>query len=189
MSSIIFCIFPAFIGMASGLYLNSIGFAFYNQTSMMWVFLLCQFGGSLQQTIFWLTPPFIIQILINHFKVRCNSEKNDLFEDCRECIDIFDAYSKSFRIFLLIYFIFNQSFAIFYIFSSFITMMRPDFLSLQGAFVGTIGQWVNIFFVIFALLIITGAIDDSFESLQGLKRPIQEQLLKSNEQLEKIYLE
>ena len=63
--------------------------------------------------------------------------------------------------------------------------MRPDFLSLQGAFVGTIGQWVNIFFVIFALLIITGAIDDSFESLQGLKRHIQEQLLKSNEQLEK----
>ena len=59
-------------------------------------------------------------------------------------------------------------------------------VKFQGfPYCGVIGQGIFIIFVIYALIIITGAIDDSYENLRGLKRPIQEKLLRSNEEAEK----
>ena len=56
---------------------------------------------------------------------------------------------------------------------------------------GFFGIWGTIFTVVFALNILTGEIENSFEKLQGLKRPIQEKLLHCPGEVEKaqmIYL-
>ena len=165
--------------------MNNIAFMFFSSPSNPYTFLFLQLAASLQQTTFWFLPPFMIQILLAHFQVKCQSRKVHLFKDSIKCIDEFEAFSKALTFFLMIYFMFNQSFAIFYIFSVFITVMRPNVLDIKGALPGMIGQGIFIIFVIYALIVITGSIDASFEKLQGLKRPIQEKLLRSNEESEK----
>ena len=171
--------------MTTGLYMNQIALTFYSSQSNPYTYLFMQLAATLQQTIFWLLPPFMIQILLAHFQVKCQSRKIHLFKDSIKCIDEFEAFSKALRLFLMSYFMFNQSFAIFYIFAVLITAMRPNVLEIPGALFGIIGQGVFIIFVIYALVVITGAIDESFEKLQGLKRPIQEKLLRTNEESEK----
>ena len=108
-----------------------------------------------------------------------------MFKHCIECIDEFEAISKALNLFLIFYFTLNQNFGIFFIFATLATAMKPKFFEINGALPGVIGQGIFIIFVIYALIIITGAIGDSFENLRGLKRPIQEKLLRSNDESEK----
>ena len=174
--------------MASGLYMNSIAFTLYEPPSNIKTYLVLQLVLALQQTIFWLIPPFMIQILLANFRVKCQLRKIHLFKNCTECIDEFESFSKALNIFLMFYFMLNQSFAVFYIFTILATAMKPDFLNMKGALFGVTGQGVFMVFVIFALIVITGAIDESFENLKGLKRPIQEKLLRSTNESEKAQM-
>ena len=171
--------------MTSGLYLNTIAFTFYAVPSNIITYLVLQLAGSLQQTIFWLIPPFMIQILLANFRVKCNSRKIHLLKNCIECMDEFESFSKALNFFLIFYFMLNQNFAIFFIFATLRAAMKPNLLNLKGALFGVIGQGVFMVFVIYALIVITGTIDESFENLKGLKRPIQETLLRSNQESEK----
>ena len=177
--------FAAFLGMASGIYINHIAFTLHEAVTNINTYLVLQLVLSLQQTMFWLIPPYMIQILLTKFKSKCQARKIHFFKHCIECIDEFEAFSKAFNYFLMFYFMINQNFAIFFIFATLITAMKPNFLDTKGALPGVIGQGIFIIFVIYALIIITGAIDESYENLRGLKRPIQEKLLRSKEESEK----
>ena len=171
--------------MTTGAYINSVAFSLYDSVSDIYSYLVLQLAVSIQQTMFWLIPPFMLQILLTNFKSKCQSRKIHLFKQCIECIDEFEAISKALNFFFIFYFMLNQNFAIFYIFATLATAMKPKFFEINGALPGVIGQGIFIIFVIYALIIITGAIDESFENLRELKRPIQEKLLRSNEEAEK----
>ena len=135
--------FAGFLGMTTGLYMNNIAFTFYSSPTNLYTYLFFQLAASLQQTIFWLLPPFMIQILLAHFQVKCQSRKIHLFKDSIKCIDEFGAFSKALRLFLMNYFMFNQSFAIFYIFAVLITAMRTNILEIPGALFRLIGKQTN----------------------------------------------
>ena len=156
-------------------------------TNMVWLYILTQFAVFLHITIVWLTPPFVIQILLAYFNIACNSAEINLFEKCKECLDIYDSFVKSFRYFLFAYFIFNQSFGIFYIFTVLSQIMSPK-LSSVGTLINASGNIGGIICIIFSLIIITGAIDESFESLQSLKIPIQKRLLMCPGEMEKAQM-
>ena len=179
----------AFLGMTIGYYTNAMAFGFYNPTrANLWVYLLCQLGISIQQAIFLLTPPFLIQILLEHLNMRTNYEKCTTFEDCKKTLDIFATLSKSFNPFLLVYFTFNQVFAIFNVCSTASMVSGTNSLGAPGALMGFCGLWVMFFAVIFSLNVLTGEIEDSFEKLKGLKLPIQEKLLQCQGEVEKAQM-
>ena len=93
-----------FLGLLTGLYTNSMAYAFSDQSSdMTWFYLLTQLGVMLHITITWLTPLVIIQILLTYLNGKCNSAKVNLFEECKECLDIHNSFSISFRLFFFVY--------------------------------------------------------------------------------------
>ena len=163
-------------------YLNTIIYAFHSPTKMLWVYLLCQLGMAIQQAFYWLTPPFIIQILLEHFNIRLNSDKMILFEDYKNNIEMFALFSKSFKFFLLVYFTFNQIYLVLYAFTIFSIAMQ------YGGLLGVLGLWGQIIAAIFAFNIFTGEIENSFEKLKGLKIPIQERLLQCPGEVEKAQM-
>ena len=178
----------AFLLMIITYYLNASAMAFYNPTKMMWVYLLCQLGISIQQTIYWLTPLFVIQILLENLNIRCNSDMKKLsFEHCRKSLDSFASFSKSFKTFLFVYFTFIQIYLIFYTFSISSQIMM-GYLSQKGGLLGVSGQFVHIMSIIFPFNIITGEIENSFERLKGLKSPVQERLLHCPGEVEKAQM-
>ena len=141
-----------FLGMAIGFITNSMAYTADYPSDMMWFYILSQFLVLLQVTIAWLTPPLVIQILLEYFNVTCNSAQVNLFEKCKECLDIHDTFVKSFRYFLFAYFIFNQSFGIFYIFTVLSQAMGPTFLSTEGTLMSVLGNTGGIICIIFALI-------------------------------------
>ena len=64
--------FRARLPQSSGFILT---FAYYS-------FLVLQLAVSIQQTMFWLIPPFMLQILLTNFKSKCQSRKINLFKQC-----------------------------------------------------------------------------------------------------------
>ena len=179
----------AFLGMIITYYLTAMGFALYSQAKMMWVYLLCQLGISIQQSIYWLTPIFIIQILLENFNIRCNSHmKRISFENCKKNLDIFAFFSKSFKTFLLVYFTFTQIYVIFLTFTILSQMLKTDFLNQEGGLLGISGQFGHTLSLILAFNITTGEIENSFEILKGLKTPIQERLLQCPGEVEKAQM-
>ena len=175
-----------FLGLLTGLYTNSMAYTFSDQSSdMTWFYLLTQLGVMLHITITWLTPLVIIQILLAYLNGKCNSAKVNLFEECKECLDIHNSFSKSFRLFFFVYFIYNQSYAIFFVFSALRRIIDPDIQRTVEGVIGALGVTGQIIFVLISLIIITGAIDESFESLQGLKIPIQDKLLMCPGEMER----
>ena len=175
----------AFLGMLITNYLTVAAMAFHNPANMMWVYLLCQLGLAIQQTVYWLTPIFVIQILLENFNIRCNSDINKFsFEAYRKNIDIFAFFSKSFKTFLLVFFTFTQIHVIFYSFSL-LSMIMTDFLSQEVGLLGISGQLGHIISVIFVFNITTGEIENTFEKLKGLKTPVQERLLQCPGEVEK----
>ena len=153
---------------------------------MTWLYLISQFGVAFQVTMAWMTPPFLIQILLLHFNVTCTSEKINLFKECKKCLEMYSSFSKSFRTFFLVYFIFNQIYSIFYIFYVITELMKPVYV--RGALMGVVSQSVQTAFVIFALNSTSSAIDESFESLQNIKIQIHERLLQCPGEEEKAQM-
>ena len=174
--------------MLIGICVNTVMYVVYysSQSIMTWVYLFTQFGVAFQVTMAWMTPPFLIQILLLHFNVTCRSKKFNLFKECKKCLDMYNSFSKSFRVFFFVYFIFNQIYSIFYIFYVFTKLMKPVYI--WGALMGVVSQSVQTAFVIFALNSTSSAIDESFESLQNLKIPIHERLLQCPGEEEKAQM-
>ena len=66
--------------------------------------------------------------------------------------------------------------------------MNPDVSSANGTLLGALGNTGNLIFILYALIIITSAIDESFEHLRSLKVPIQEKLLLCPGEMEKAQM-
>ena len=53
--------------MTTGAYINSVAFSLYDSVSDIYSYLVLQLAVSIQQTMFWLIPPFMLQILLTNF--------------------------------------------------------------------------------------------------------------------------
>ena len=169
-------------------YLGQIAYGLYSPMKMSWVYLMCQLGMSIMQAFYWLTPPFIIQILLENFNTRCYSDRKILFEDYKQILEIFAFFSNSFKTFLLVYFTFNQIYFVLYSFSTLSISMITDHFSEEGALMAVLAIWGQVMSAIFAFDIFTGEIENSFEKLKGLKTPIQERLLQCPGEVEKAQM-
>ena len=169
-------------------YLSQIAYGLYSPTKMSWVYLLCQLGMSILQAFYWLTPPFIIQILLENLNTRCYSDKKISFEGYKKNLEIFSLFSKSFKTFLLVYFTFNQIYLVLYSFSTLSILMLRNYFSNEGAMMAVSAIWGQVMSATFAFIIFTGEIENSFEKLKGLKTPIQERLLQCPGEVEKAQM-
>ena len=130
---------------------------------------------NFHNAMLWVLPTFLINIFLTTFKQSC---KNATFESYHKILQSYQNISLATANFSLLYFICIQSFTIFNTFAYVATMFQNQMNFSQVIFYG--GSFVNIFSLLFNLLILTGSMDEAFQDLQDLKRNIIEKLRLSS---------
>ena len=126
---------------------------------------------NFHNALVWVLPTFLISILLTTLKVSC---KEACLENYHKLLLSYHNISSATANFSFLYFLCIQSFTIFNTFAYVATMFQDEMNFSRVIFYG--GSFINIFSLLFNLLILTSSMDEAFQDLQDLKRNIIEKL-------------
>ena len=126
---------------------------------------------NFHHALVWVLPTVLISILLTTLKVSC---KEACLESYQKLLMSYHNISSATANFSFLYFLCIQSFTIFNTFAYVATMFQDEMNFSRVIFYG--GSFINIFSLLFNLLILTSSMDEAFQDLQDLKRNIIEKL-------------
>ena len=151
-------------------------------------YMATQAGTSIQQTLVWMVPPFVVQVLLYYFQRECmKTEDENLLEKSKHCLLLHESLTDSFSYFFICYFAILQLYSIFmtFLFLSALPLILSFSVPSTLLLFGFILQLTcNVIW----LMTMTSSIEKCSERIKDLKSQLQEKLLCTYEKQERQYL-